>query len=472
MDGTAAEQPVGRFAKSTFTDGDLLAAFGRTGEETPFAALVRRHETMVYNACLRVLHRAADAEDAAQAVFLALSSKAREPSLHRRPSLAGWLYEAAWHVSLRAREAEKLRKQREREAGTMQERFADAAAQWSQLVPVLDGELYALPEKYRLPLVLYHLEQRSVEETAALVQCSADAAKQRLSRGREMLRDRLTRRGVLLPSGIIATLLATHASAAALPGAFAGTTAKAAVLFISGGAAAGGQAAVLARAAAEATSRSQLTRGVWAPLWAAAVLLLVGAAAGTAWRLLSPPPAAATAPTVRGEIESKAKRAGSSAGVPPAVAPPKPDGNLRRQPAPDLVKRVDVAPQPREDKSRMLSREQARTEAGILAKEKAMADVDARAKVRAEKLAKAWEAKEDAFVKAEDEKLAKAKEVAKAEEAPKDGAFEKPQAPVKETAAAKPPAEGKASPAPQSSPGPKLDEILDAVKRDVPKVKP
>jgi RNA polymerase sigma factor (sigma-70 family) len=324
-------------------DGELLAAFAQSRDETPFAALVRRHETMVYNACLRVLRESSDAEDAAQAVFLALATKAQDASLYDRASLAGWLYEAAWHVSVRARDAEKLRKLREREAGAMQERTADAAREWPELAAVLDGELYALPETYRLPIILFHLEQRSVEETAAALQCSGDAAKQRLSRGRDMLRDRLNRRGVLLSTGIVATLLAGNASAATAPATFATTTAHTAALYLSGQAIAAGQAA-LARAAADAVSDAHTFRRL--RKLAAAVLLVTALAGCVAWLLSSPPPTSAVTPTVSGEPQSLIKNDEAPDPKGDKDAPDQAmmeERKLAEEPKPDADKPTDAA---------------------------------------------------------------------------------------------------------------------------------
>ena len=59
--------------------------------------------------------------------------------------------------------------------------------------------LAKLPETYRLPLVLYYREGQSVRAVAEALGISEDAVKQRLARGREMLRDRM--------SGLIETVL-------------------------------------------------------------------------------------------------------------------------------------------------------------------------------------------------------------------------------------------------------------------------
>ena len=156
-------------------DGGLLKRFVATGDEAPFNELVQRHGAFVFGVCCRVLGQTQDAEDAAQAVFLTLAGKAK--SLQGYRSIAGWLHHVAWNISLRAREAARSRKQREREAGTMNEAQrqsgqssgAPADRDWEQLKPLLDTKLQSLPEKYRLPLILHHVEGRSQEEIATLL---------------------------------------------------------------------------------------------------------------------------------------------------------------------------------------------------------------------------------------------------------------------------------------------------------------
>jgi hypothetical protein len=78
---------------------------------------------------------------------------------------------------------------------------------------VLDEELSKLPDAARAPLVLCYLEGRTRDQAAAELKLSLGTLKRRLERGREMLRERLARRGVALP----AALLAVGAAEVALP---------------------------------------------------------------------------------------------------------------------------------------------------------------------------------------------------------------------------------------------------------------
>ena len=89
------------------SDRDLLARFVAAGDQAAFAALAARHAGMVLGVCRRALSRAADAEDACQAVFLLLAQKAAR--VRWRSSVAGWLYTAARRVARNARRSAERR---------------------------------------------------------------------------------------------------------------------------------------------------------------------------------------------------------------------------------------------------------------------------------------------------------------------------------------------------------------------------
>src|SRR5262249_27599128 len=83
-----------------------------------------------------------------------------------------------------------------------------------ELLRVLDEEMDWLPDKYRAPLLLCSLEGVIQDEAARQLGCSVSTLKRRLEYGRELLRDRLARRGVTLSGGLLAVTVASGAPAA------------------------------------------------------------------------------------------------------------------------------------------------------------------------------------------------------------------------------------------------------------------
>ena len=223
------------------TDGALLAQFIATRSDAFFEELIRRHGQMVYNVCFRALGQTQDAEDAAQAVFIILGQKAA--SLTSRASVAGWLCLVARNVAQKSRSAAALRMLKEMEAEAMKPVPSGTPTEWNALKDYLDDELCALPEKYRLPIVLFHLEGNSTGETARILKCDEGTLRSRLSRGRELLNARLARRGAVLSMGLLAALISQNASAAALPANFTIATAKVVAASVAGHTIAGGVSA-------------------------------------------------------------------------------------------------------------------------------------------------------------------------------------------------------------------------------------
>jgi RNA polymerase sigma factor (sigma-70 family) len=194
------------------SDAQLLQQFVARRDEAAFAVLVRRHGGMVLGVCRSVLHHAEDAEDACQATFLVLARRA--VAIRKPDALASWLHGVAYRLAHKARTAAARRRHCERQAARPLPTVVDNMT-WQELRHILHEELERLPEKYRLPIILCCLEGRTRDEAAQQLGWTFGVLKGMLDRGREVLRRRLERRGLLLSAPLLATTLTADAALSA-----------------------------------------------------------------------------------------------------------------------------------------------------------------------------------------------------------------------------------------------------------------
>jgi RNA polymerase sigma factor (sigma-70 family) len=201
------------------SDRELLARFVACRDQAAFEALVWRHSGLVLSVCRRLLRQEADVEDAFQATFLVLAHKA--DAIDKGESVGSWLYKVAYRVALGARQGASRREGPGCQAVDLG--AADPApgpgevAASRELAVVLDAEVNRLPARYRIPIVLHHLEGRPYDEVARHLGCSRGTLATRLARGRDLLRRRLTRRGLTLAAGLVSSGLLSVATVAAAP---------------------------------------------------------------------------------------------------------------------------------------------------------------------------------------------------------------------------------------------------------------
>jgi RNA polymerase sigma factor (sigma-70 family) len=222
---------------ASISDGELLEAFLDRRDETAFASLVKRHGGMVLGVCQRVIGHRHDAEDAFQAVFLVLARKAG--SIAPRDLVGNWLHGVAYRTALQARSRLGRHRARERQVKAMPQATATAELELQELHQVLDRELQALSEKYRVPIVLCELEGRPRREVARQLKIPEGTLSSRLAKGRALLAKRLARHDVALTAGVLTSVLAAQAASAAPAPALVASTAQAAALAIAGQSAVG-----------------------------------------------------------------------------------------------------------------------------------------------------------------------------------------------------------------------------------------
>jgi len=237
-------------------DGHFLQRYVTTRDEEAFTALVERYGSLVWGVCERVLRHSQDAEDAFQATFLVLARRAA--SLDGRGPLGNWLYAVAYRTAIKARQIKARRRARELQVLNMSTVLLREEEHWSDLRPLLDKELNQLPKKYRAPLILCYLEGKTQEQAARELGWPTGSMSRRMNRARELLQDRLEKRGLALSTGILFTLIAKNAGATIASPTLVGITAKAAVTFAAGQAALTGAISVKVASLAEEILRTNI----------------------------------------------------------------------------------------------------------------------------------------------------------------------------------------------------------------------
>ncbi len=220
------------------SDAGLLDRYlcgSREIAEVAFAALVDRHGPMVLRVCNDVLNDSHDAQDAAQVTFLVFARQAG--AIRRRSALASWLFGVARRVATRAKVDVARRRAHERRRSELaareldrQFRAPDGNERWEELYEEIDR----LSERHRSALVLCDLESLTHEQAAERLGCPVKTVQGRLYWARELLRNRLIRRGVTASLAMMSATIAHRTASAALSTAWVQDTARTAAQLAAG----------------------------------------------------------------------------------------------------------------------------------------------------------------------------------------------------------------------------------------------
>jgi RNA polymerase sigma-70 factor (ECF subfamily) len=163
-----------------------------------FEAFVRRYQDMVYGTAVRLLGSPAEAEDAAQTVFLKAFQRFDE--VGASPAAAGWLKTTTRNECLNHLSRYRARWQffseltrPDRSEGDYADSLVSPLShaldlEQAELREQLERALRALPDHQRVPLVLFHFEELSYQEIADALGASLGKVKTDIHRGREALK--------------------------------------------------------------------------------------------------------------------------------------------------------------------------------------------------------------------------------------------------------------------------------------------
>ncbi|HEY7312754.1 MAG TPA: sigma-70 family RNA polymerase sigma factor [Gemmataceae bacterium] len=256
------------------SDEQLLQNFQNRRDEAAFAALVRRHGSMVLHVCHRVLEHRQDAEDAFQATFLVLARNAA--SLRNKTALASFLHGIAYRTAMKAKQSAARRRKHENQTPHRSPADPSRELLWREVRALLDEEIARLPESYRSVFVLCCLENLSQAEAGQRLGMQERTVSNRLTAARQRLQERLARRGVELTALLAGAALATQPASALPPVSLARLT----------------SAALSPAVAALAENGLRLGKAKLAAM----ILMAAGVLAGAGVWLSAKPQAAATPP--------------------------------------------------------------------------------------------------------------------------------------------------------------------------------
>lgn len=173
----------------------VLIQASQNGDTQAFESLVRKYQSLVCAITYSGTGRIDTSEELAQeTLLLAWQNLHQLRDLERFP---------AWLARIARNAVQAWRRKRQRDvvdrAASLETAGDQAAPAFAPAETVIQREqasviqqaLEHVPEKYRLPLVLYYREHKSTQEVGSLLELSESAVRQRIARARNMLKDQV-----------------------------------------------------------------------------------------------------------------------------------------------------------------------------------------------------------------------------------------------------------------------------------------
>jgi RNA polymerase sigma-70 factor (ECF subfamily) len=197
----SAEVQTRRVAEEDLSDHALIEAT-KQGDESAYAEIVQRYRNPIVNYLYRFLNDYEEAIDLAQETFVRVYFAIDR--YHTGYAFSTYIYRIATNLAI-----SELRRRKRRRLLSLTGLFQSEADDITEFQPkderqlqdddlvedeqnrVIARAIAALPEKYRVPIILRDVEGRSYEEIAEIMELGLGTTKSRISRGRGLLKEKL-----------------------------------------------------------------------------------------------------------------------------------------------------------------------------------------------------------------------------------------------------------------------------------------
>ena len=170
---------------SSHPNDDALVLAVREGQPGLFDLLIQRYERRIFSFILRMVSQAQDAEELTQDCFVRAFYALDNCQPQGR--FASWLFTIAGnlvrtHLKNRSRAGKNLSLDRSTPELGREDKHHENG-------PDVQQSLDKVPEKYRVVLILKYVDSLSCREISEIEGINEDTVRQRLHRGREILRE-------------------------------------------------------------------------------------------------------------------------------------------------------------------------------------------------------------------------------------------------------------------------------------------
>lgn len=187
---------------NTPSDGTLVARVLK-GQREAFDELIERYQRQAVAVSYRLLGNSQDASEVTQDAFLKAFTSLG--SLQKPEAFGGWLMRIVSNLSLNYRRGRKTRASQPLDdvlSGNQSQQEAAGSSEWTardddpshaleskELGQRLQEALKALPEKQRLAIVMFTIQEMPQKQVAEALGCSVEAVKWHVFQGRKKLKE-------------------------------------------------------------------------------------------------------------------------------------------------------------------------------------------------------------------------------------------------------------------------------------------